>query len=158
MTISNAAGNVGLFSELNNGGVIKDVGIINPSVSGGTGDGINGVGVLVGRINSGGAIYTSYAQGGTITTTNDGAELGGLVGRSAGTIRASYSTVSITAPNNDAAVTGGGLLGNNRGGLVVASYAAGSVSVSGSSSESGGLIGVVQNGGTTTDSYCDTTG
>ena len=148
LTISNATGNAGLFNILANRGVIRDVGIIDPNVSGG---GVY-VGALAALIDSGGEITASYVQGGSIAPvqTNTG---GGLVGGNSGTIRASYSTASVSGGTS---TNVGGLVGNSSG-VIIASYAAGAVTGV-ANSNVGGLLGRAAGSSIViTDSYCDTT-
>ena len=149
LTISSPSGNAGLFNILENRGVIRDVGIISPSVSGG---GIY-VGALAALINGGAEITASYVQGGSVAAlqTNHG---GGLAGGNLGTIRASYSTASVSGGSGSIV---GGLVGINTSGVVIASYAAGAVT-GGANSFVGGLLGrSAGSSAVTTDSYCDTT-
>ena len=153
LTIS-STGNAGLFGVLSTGGVIRDLGIITPSMSG-----VNYVGGLASNITGGSEIAASYVLGGTVAlsaTTGDGV-VGGLVGVSRGTIRASYATASVNAGNH-ATPSSGGLAGRVDG-TVIASYAAGAVSRgTGSNSNIGGFAGSVESAVTAiTDSYCDTT-
>ena len=96
-----------------------------------------------------GAIIGSYATG---AVTSSGDEIGGLVGhngtwrRLAGRIAASYATGTVTA-SSSAAV--GGLVGNNRRGVIAASYARGGVA---GRTRVGGLVGN-DTQGTITASY-----
>ena len=78
--------------------------------------------------------------GGTVTGHSN---VGGLVGRNAGTIRGSYATVAIQVHDG----TGGGLVGRNSG-TIYASYATGTVT---SYSSVGGLVGSSR--GTIDNSY-----
>ena len=92
------------------------------------------VGGIVG--DHGGTIVGSYASGGSATGDNKRSnDIGGLVGRSNGTIIASYAAVDITSGN--AISNAGGLVGNNMGGIIIASYATGDVA----GSHAGGLVG-----------------
>ena len=87
---------VGLFREMGNGGYIRDLGLINPAVTSTTGQtNLGNTGALVGRIDTGGRIDTSYVQGGRIHADGDTAHVGGLAGYSRGVIRASYSTAAL---------------------------------------------------------------
>lgn len=141
-TISNltinrpAANNVGLFGYVSGGTSsygIKNIGLVNASVSG-----ASNVGGLVGYYSYGN-INNSYVSGGTISAT--GNNVGGLVGNyytpSSGTISASYV-------NNGAKVTGasnvGGLVGNSYNGSIIGSHVD-SVTVTGTGSAIGGLVG-----------------
>ena len=153
LTISGGPTQTGLFGTLRgSGAVIRDVGLIDPSVSGG---GFNGrVGALVGELHTG-AVIASYATGGSATVTSGSSNLGGLVGLNQGTIRASYSTVAVSAPSRNNSQIGG-LVGNNTNGTITTSYAAGSVSGSGNNSNFGGFAGRVANAASRIiNSYCD---
>ena len=145
----------GLFGRLNSGGLIRDVGMINPIVTL-QGDGTRGVGGLVGTVRSGGQIDTSYVAGGRITLTGSSNRGGGLVGQSAGLIRASYASAEVRTDAARDGVAIGGLVGRLSGGLV-ASYAYGAVSASGNNINVGGLVGrSTGSNSAITDSYCDT--
>jgi len=126
---------VGLFFGLYDGGVIKDVCIVNATV---TGD--DGVGGLVG-LNMG-IVSNSYFSG---NVTGGGWYIGGLVGLNEGTVSNSYYGGSVTGSNHHYHV--GGLVGGNEG-TVTNSYSAGNVTGGG---YVGGLVG--HNAGTVSDSY-----
>ena len=163
--------NVGLIRELDNDGVVRNLGMINPSV---TVFEASRIGVIAGRNQ--GTISASWVSGGSIAVTSADQDLesraGGLVGRNdiTGAIIASYSTASVNVGSrNDGAA--GGLVGDN-GGLITASYAAGSVTGTSTTSTNGlafgGLVGEIwlrlniQNQITSnsviTDSYCTVDG
>jgi len=95
---------VGLFSLVHEGGVIKNVGVVNSDVTGG-----QGVGGLVGA--NGGGVSSSYFTAGSVAGESS---VGGLVGVNGGDVSNSYFTTG--------SVTGhslvGGLLGNNHWGTV----------------------------------------
>ena len=87
-----------------------------------------------------------------------------MVGSNAGAIVASFSTVRVTRAgdiSSSGVYNGGGLVGDNDpAGIIIASYAAGSVrhTASGGAINVGGLVGRVQTASSTVvDSYCDTT-
>ena len=92
-------GYAGLFGLVLNGGIIKDIGVVNVTVTG-----YSDVGCLVGFNR--GTVSNSYSTG-NVTGYED---VGGLVGSNRGTVRESYSTASVSGSN---AV--GGLVGGNRG-------------------------------------------
>jgi len=173
--------NVGLFGFVNAGGVIKDIGVVNATVTGcnftgglvgqnfegtvsnshstGSVTGSKFVGGLVGA--SGGTVSNSYSSG---NVTGSGEQewlfVGGLVGASNGTVSTvsnSYATGSVTGTGagNYTIVGVGGLVGNNNFGTVSNSYATGNVTASGSgySSCAGGLAGLNFNNGTVSNSY-----
>ena len=151
LTESGAAGNAGLFNTLANGGVIRDLGMIDASISTG---GLY-AGALAAFIDTGGEIRTSYAQGGSVVSTAL-SFVGGLAGNLNGTIRASYSTASVSSTGDGSGV--GGLAGSMTNSAIIASYAAGTVAGTGNNSNVGGLVATVSGSGSAiTDSYCDTT-
>jgi hypothetical protein len=123
---------VGLFREVTQRGVIKDVGVVNASVTGN-----DYVGGLVGY--NGGTVSNSSSSG-SVTGKED---VGGLLGWNGGTVSKSYSAGTVTG---NSAV--GGLVGWSGGGTVSNSYSTGSVT---GDKYVGGLVGY--NGGTVTKSY-----
>ena len=128
-------GEVGLFGLVDEGGIIRNVGVVNVTVTGGW-----IVGGLVGE-NHYGTVSNSYSSGNV--TGED--HVGGLVGENSGIVSDSYSTGSVTG--NDERV--GGLVGGNNGhGVVSNSYSTGSVT---GDFKVGGLVG--SNSGTVSDSY-----
>ena len=151
VTGGNAAG---LFGFVGSGGVIRDLGLLNASVT--TNILSGAAGAIVGVLASGAEVNSSYAAGGTISGAANSARVGGLVGGNGGTIRASYATSAVTisgAPNSNRL---GGLVGNNTG-SIIASYAAGAVAGTGGNNNNyGGLVGRSATAGSTiTNSYCD---
>ena len=156
--------NLGLFSVLHANGEIKNVGLLNVSVTGSR----SNIGGVVGQsfggiINSyvtgtvtvtrgdniGGLvgvnhnrIINSYATGAVTVTRGD--NIGGLVGESHGSIINSYATGAVTVTRGDNI---GGLVGESHG-SIINSYATGAVT---GSSDVGGLVG--QNGGSIINSY-----
>ena len=141
------SGYAGLFNTLAGGGVIRDVGMIDPSVR------TSGLyaGALVAF--SSGEISASYVHDGSVVTTGL-AIAGGMVGNSNGTVLASYATASVDAQAGGSSV--GGLVGSSPSAAIIASYAAGPVSAV--NNRMGGLLGTAQGSDTViTDSYCDTT-
>ncbi len=119
---------IGLFGYIGEGGRIKNLGLENVNVNGGTGDYVGG---LVGG-NHGGAITNCYATGSVTGKWN--VHVGGLMGWNDGTITNCYSTGSITG---DIAV--GGLVGvNHYYGTISNSYSIDEVS---GRSATGGLVG-----------------
>ena len=114
----------GLFAYAS--GIIRQVGLVSATVSGGY-----CAGGLVGRANSG-SISGSYATG---SVSNDYYCAGGLVGYSDGsTISDSYATGSVSGRGSYV----GGLVGYNSSGAISGSYATGSVA---SDDRVGGLVG-----------------
>ena len=124
---------VGLFAYLDEGGIIKNVGVVNGTVTG-----YNVVGSLVG-FKDGGTVSNCYSTG----NVDGHAAIGGLVGRNdEGTISNSYSTGSVSAQSS----TGiGGLVGQQHSGADISnSYSTCSVAGSldiGGSRDIGGLVG-----------------
>jgi len=124
--------NVGLFSFVAEGGVIKNVRVVDVAVTG-----HDSVGGLVGE-NSG-TVSNSYSTG----SVSGNVDVGGLVGWNHGTVDKCYSISSVTG-NEDV----GGLVGLNAGSL---SNSSSTASASGSDHQVGGLIG--GNSGTVDNSY-----
>ena len=155
LTVS--AVSAGLFRGLGAGGVIRNLGLVNPNVrsTGAPGEGI--VGALTAVVGTGGRIHTSYVSGGTVTLGNHTAIGGGLVGRNYGFIRYTYSTATVSA-NNRNGHSMGGLVGQNYH-HIIDSYAAGPVlRGTGINLRVGGFVGRISGGSgtvTITNSYCD---
>ena len=125
---------VGLFGFTGKGGVIKDIGLVNVTVTG-----YYYVGALVGFNN--GIITNSYTTGNVSGTAG---MVGGLAGKNTDTVDHSYSTASVSG-----VVNVGSLVGDNWGGTVNNSYAIGSAT---GFSCVGGLV-AYSNNGTISDSY-----
>ena len=103
----------GLFGIADNGSVIKNVGLVDVSITGSS-----MVGALVG--NNHGQIVSCYSTG-TVSGHID--ETGGLVGRNnTGTIEKSYSTATVSGQNRV-----GGFAGLNNSGIIAGCYSAGPV-------------------------------
>ena len=132
---------VGLFAYLMEGGIIKNVGIVNVTVVG-----YNVVGSLVGT-NNRGTVSNCYSTG----NVTGHAAIGGLVGRNIGNISNSYSTGSVSGESS----TGiGGLVGQQHCNISKC-YSTCSVAGNlGGSGDIGGLVG--DNGGTVSSSFWDT--
>ena len=159
---------VGLFGALDTDGVIRNLGLVNATVTAKavvgplaglvagtvessyatgsvTGSG-NNVGGLAGRVLTDGRVLRSYTTAGV---SGSGTNVGGLVGSVLeGTIKASYA-----AGNISGGTTVGGLVGEVNRGTVTASYARGEVQ---GANLVGGLVGRQRGGVTVTDSYWDT--
>ena len=100
---------VGLFGYVGQGGVVKDIGVVNATVTGGPYVGIFGIVGGGGRIEDIGVVNA--------TVTGDDC-VGGLVGRNFyGTVSNSYSIGSVTGNHSV-----GGLVGENDRGSVSDSY------------------------------------
>jgi hypothetical protein len=128
---------VGLFGHVGEGGVVKNVAVVNANV---TGD--SNVGGLVGW-NDGTVKEKSYYTG-SVTGNNE--HIGGLVGRNQGTVSSSNFTGTVKGNNNNKV---GGLVGYNKGGSVTNSHAIGSVN---GGLYVGGLVGYNE-GGSVKDSH-----
>ena len=163
---------IGLFGVEDNGAVLKNVCLVNLDVTG-----FDYVGGLVGVHTPSPTISNSYVTG----IVRGRYDVGGLVGRSYGTVSMCHSTATVVGTgyniggligdniNNGNVtecyatgnVTGdrqvGGLVGYHRNEgstpIVANSYASGSVS---GSSDVGGLIGSIWVGGTVSNSFWDT--
>jgi hypothetical protein len=163
---------VGLFGFVD-GGVIKDIGVVNATVTGGATDN-GGVGSLVG--DNCGTVTNSYSAGNvngdssvggllgwncagatvsnsySIASVSGSDWVGGLVGSNSGTVDNSYSTGRATG---DEYV--GGLVGHNgaSGFAAVVSDSYSSANVTGDK-HVGGLVGLNGEESTVTDSFWDT--
>ena len=145
VTRSNATGDVTSTSDTIGGLVGRNEDTITESAASGAVTGSDWVGGLVGwngLINNAHSISASRASG---NVTGSGEAAGGLVGRNAGTIRASYATGTVTG-----VVSVGGLVGRLLG-AIVAAYASGDVS--GSGNAVGGLVGQSYSTSTVRASY-----
>jgi len=110
--------------------------------------GINQIGGLVGANNSGAIIIECFAVGLVTETQGTGANAGGLVGITHGTIINSYATGNV-----DGNIQVGGLTGFLSGGEIENSYSI--CKVTGLDEPKGGLIGT-RSGGSIMASYWDT--
>jgi len=154
---------VGLFGYVIEGGVIKNLGVVNTDVTG-----LAGVGGLIG--GNAGTVSNSYSTGNV--TDGGWGWVGGLIGGNAGTVSNSYSTSYVTgyagvgglvAFNDEAGTVSnsyssanvigeeivGGLVAGNAG-IVSNSYSTGSVT---GNNNVGGLVG--ENHGTVNNSFWD---
>ena len=155
LTVSVSSGSASLFIQLGNGGVIRNLGLLNPSITNaGTSE---NSGPLVGQLLSGSTVDASYVSGGAVTVSGTSARAGGLAGQNNGQIRASYSTAAVTHSGNPNELRLGGLVGFSLSGTIIASYAAGEVTGgTGTSLHVGGLVGRSTNANSIiTNSYCD---
>ncbi|MHC4648580.1 MAG: GLUG motif-containing protein [Planctomycetota bacterium] len=144
-TISNfsytpTSGGAGLFGRVDGGvnsGIIKDLGLIDPNVDGGTF--WSNIGALVGNLRYGAIVTNCYVRGGSV---NGELNIGGLVGKiypTGGTISNCYATANVSGMT-----TVGGLLGKIEAGTVTNCYATGAVTAAGHdyvSDYAGGLVG-----------------
>jgi hypothetical protein len=99
---------VALFGCVGDGGVVKNLGVVNANVTG-----YEGVGGLVAFNDEGGTMDNCYSTG----NVTGGLWVGGLMGGNAGTVSNSYSTGSVTGN-----VLVGGLVGWNEEGTVSDSF------------------------------------
>jgi hypothetical protein len=166
--VINQPGNlyVGLFSKLESGGEIRNLGVENMNITGtyyvgglvginhgctisscyatGTVSGVYGVGGLVGE-NYSGTIMACYATG---SVSGSGGCVGGLVGINSGPVSFCYAKGAISGGG-----CVGGLVGGNYVSALTSCYATGTVT--GTSYSVGGLVGVNEEG---TITSCYTTG
>jgi hypothetical protein len=112
---------LGLFGRLQNGAVVKDLGIVDVNITGST------TGALVGY-NRESSITNCHSTG----TVSGGEEVGGLVGYNRGNITQSSSTGTVSGDEEV-----GGLAGLN-GGSIATSYSTGVVD---GNEVAGGLVG-----------------
>ena len=148
------AGYAGLFGRIGGSGIIRNVGVLNPTVTATANS--NAGGGLAGQLANNGRIETSYVLGGTISATGTPAWIGGLLGESNGSnsvIQATYANATLTTTNT--AVRMGGLIGGMNGGNLTNSYAYGVVSSTNSGNTRGGLIGFGGPDASVADSYCN---
>ncbi len=124
----------GLFGRVSSDGVIKNVGIINSSVT--ASDNVGGIAGF-----NAGTITNSYVNKSTIIATSNNASIGGFVAFNLGTIASSHVTdATIMAAAKIAYV--GGITGINSGGTIIASYVDGAeVSTRDSDTVFGGIVG-----------------
>ena len=157
LTVSTSATDAGLFSQLGNNGVIRELALISPSVT--ITATASAAGAVAGQLVAGSLVHRSLVQGGTITNSGHTSFIGGLTGIQNGTIRASYATATVRTGGSQNNSRVGGLTGIMQASAVInASYAAGPVSASGTGASAGGLVGRSSGGSTViTNSYCDTT-
>ena len=152
----NTNANAGLFGSLGGSAIIRNLGLVNPTVVSSTGD-ARSHGIVAGYAPSGDTISAVYILGGSITTTANTSNAGALIGFGSVTIRASYSTASVRVSGDPTGVDIGGLVGELSGGNIIASYAAGAVAGgTGANARIGGLVGEAAVGTAITASYCDT--
>ena len=154
--------NAGLFGELASGAEVRNLGVVDVSLTG-SGDCVGGlagrnegaviecysIGSVSGNNDVGGLVGYNYGYGSSIAegysagSAAGSSRIGGLVGYNSGTITQSSSA---SAVSGDSLL--GGLVGENHGGGVTASYSGGSIS---GGSDVGGLVG--QNTGDITNCY-----
>ena len=134
---------VGLFTQLNNNAYIHHVGLLNVNVTGG-----RIVGTLTGGSSdgvNGSRIAAVYVNGGTVT--GNSLEVGGLIGKSRGTVAASWTRVDVRSATAAESYVGGltgRVFGKTGSPSMRASYAAGSVAIHPDSATNfvGGAVGI----------------
>ena len=133
LTINISADYQGMFGYIGTGGIVKNVGLVGGSVSGGS-----FVGGVVG-MSFGGTVQNCYSTG----SGSGNNHVGGVVGNNynSGTVQDCYFTGSVSGNNYGV----GGVVGDNRG-AVQNCYSTGSVSGS-SSNGVGGVVGESDFGG-----------
>ena len=145
----NTRDDTGLFGSIHTNARIESLGVTSANVTG-----RDWTGILVGTAY--GNVIACYTTGSVTGGTSTNGNVGGLAGfaiSTTGVIQSSYSTATVRG-----ALKVGGLVGGISGGTVRQSYAAGSVALStGSSTNIGGLVGLVDTTYTISDSYWDTT-
>jgi hypothetical protein len=141
---------LGLFGQISSGGQIKNLGLINVSVT--TGDNSYYLGGMVGD-SEGGTVNNCYATG-TVVGGSDSIYLGVLVGGNfGGTVSNCYATGTAGGEGDSECL--GVLVGYNHGGAVTHCYSTGYVRGGGSYSHSiGGLVG--ESDGGTISNCCST--
>ena len=146
----------GMFRYLAGGARIRDLGLINASVTSTVGSNRSN-GILAGSTAAGAALTGVYASGGRITADGlAGTNVGGLVGYLRGSIQASYSTATATLDGSLGNRNIGGLAGRCDGCTIDTSYAAGPVTRPPAVTTPGGLVGNLSGAAAITNSYCDT--
>ncbi len=132
-TISNlfmnrSADDIGLFADIGSSASIRNLGLVDVNVSGGT-----RTGALVGHFAGDPELSDSYVTG-TVTGASGKNEIGGLAGFSDGNIVRSYFTGTVSGPSRV-----GGLVGfKARNGTMSGSYADVTINVD---NRGGGLVG-----------------
>ena len=131
----NKAGNAALFGRVDTSAVIKNVGLLDVNITGGS-----NVAALVSGMQ-GGEVINCYSTG-NVEQRGWGYGAGGLVASNSGTIKDSYSTVNVIADRYDDSSDAGGLAGSNSA-IINRSYATGDVTALGG--RVGGLVGANSN-------------
>lgn len=148
LSISNPhSGGTGFFQGVGGGDIesIRDLHLANVNIldSGGNSDAYSPVGGLAARVGSSITVFNCSVSGRIRSSKFSIA--GGLVGINGGLVSTSYSTATV------AGGTVGGLIGANKSGSILDSYASGLISGVGNASYVGGLIGA--NVGSVSQSY-----
>jgi len=106
----------GMFAEIAPGGVVRNLGLVNATLSnfGGGSAGLR-MGGIAGANR--GTIENSFVSYGDFVTTGLTAArfLGGIAGRNYGTINNTFARVDLSSANSDGNVAAGGIAGHNSG-------------------------------------------
>lgn len=133
---------VGLFKYIFNGGLVRNLGIINPQIYY-LGTDMYNVGALAGSITTGSTVRQCYVSGGFVNGYKSVGALIGAVGTT--TVEECYSYNVQVQSTGPGAMNVGGLIGTTEyGGVVRDSYAEGGIVVG--PDYTGGFIGHVNNG------------
>ena len=161
VNINVSDGDAGLFSHLGSSALIRDLGLIDFSVTSTRSGNAGSNGILAGYVPNAATINRVYVQDGRlhVTTNVNDTSAGGLVGYYAGSITASYSTAAVSMTGSQIGRHAGGLVGRCVGCTITASYAAGPVTSTAALTNLGGLAGNVDGASSAINhSYCDTEG
>jgi len=159
VTCGNSDSYRGLFSTLSGQGTVKNLGLLNVSI---TGTGVEKIGAIAGMLNNTGYVFNCYTTGSIICT---GGDVGGVVGLNfSGVINGCSSSVNVTGGWGVGGISGGnyhsgaypslqncyatgniagnervgGITGWAKSGTISSSYATGNVS---GKKQVGGLVG-----------------
>jgi len=159
-TTSNSS--IGLFrSTAGSNAEIRNLGVVDSTITAVTGTRTLNVGGLVGNASAGTQIINSHFEGLVVASSTTGTlNVGGLIGNApngATVVRDSYNSGDITARTNSAVSNAGGIMGLNGGqAQVINSYNAGSISASTLAraiQSAGGIIGFAANTTIVTNCY-----
>ena len=106
LTITATTTNQGMFGYINNGGVVRNLGLVGINI---LSNGTNMGGITGQLVGSGSKVENCYVTG-EITSTNSSGRLGGMVGLlSAGTVNGCYTTATLkgTAGSGNSTILGG---------------------------------------------------
>ena len=161
----------GLFTVINSGAEVRNLGLLNVNVSGSSGvstlasankGSVSGchssglvttthvrIGLSGGLLGTNSGMVTDCHTTVNIDATVGGHTNGGLIGENEnnGSVTRCYATGNLDGPANQF----GGLIGSLSSGNVTSCYATGSVG--GSGANRGGLVGIIASGGAITSSY-----
>ena len=123
LIINATTDNQGMFGVTNLSGAVRNLGLVDASITGGT-----YIGGIVG--NNGGTVEHCYVTGsikGGAVNTSYAVNIGGIAGRNAGTVRNCYTNCDVEPTPTLSGVNFGGIVGGNYG-SVQNCYAVGAVS------------------------------